>query len=82
MGRATYEVLSQCGGKTPYPSHSVAWREAKRSDPRGKHAMSAYRCQVCRAFHMGHSRRDHTAKRRAQDIRQRLRLQDLESDLV
>lgn len=75
--RSKYEELSQCGGKTPYPSYSLAWQQAKRSDPRGKHHMNAYRCSVCRNFHIGHSRRDQTAKRRAREIRQHLRLQDL-----
>jgi hypothetical protein len=41
--------LSQCEGKLPFDSFSLAKKAASRRDER-----DVYKCQHCRKFHVGH----------------------------
>lgn len=48
-------AITQCGGKFKFLTFEAADRQAKRRRRRGKTHMplQAYRCSVCRGFHVG-----------------------------
>lgn len=58
----------QCGGKIRHASISAAWAAAVRlAAEAGDRYLRAYRCQVCRGWHVGHSSKRPRNGRRADE---------------
>jgi hypothetical protein len=57
VGKLTPGLTRQCEGKARYPSRRNAVGKAANIERRFGEPMSAYRCRVCNAWHIGHDKR-------------------------
>lgn len=72
MSETTYErVVSCCVGKHAFPNRQMANQVAKRAKNGGA---NPYKCEVCGAWHVGHSKPKSASRKRLAQERDQWRI--------